>query len=137
MSPICDRNVIGDLQPSSQDSAIPHLNLYLDNILCLCCDGQERPYVCRSETHMREHLRLVHGCQPHRRGQRYKNGIIEAWREQGVARAPVACQMLFKTSSSRRYFPVLAPVPTLSKTSHGTASPADGFSDPDAGVSEV
>jgi hypothetical protein len=45
--------------------------------------------------------------------------------------------MLFKTSSSRRYFPVLAPVPTLSKTSHGTASPADGFSDPDAGVSSV
>ena len=43
LSPICDRNVIRDLQPSSQDPAIPHLHLRLDSILCLCCDDQQRP----------------------------------------------------------------------------------------------
>ncbi|RKK92470.1 hypothetical protein BFJ68_g15881 [Fusarium oxysporum] len=145
LSPICDRNVIRDLQPSSQDPAIPYLSLHLDSILCLCCENQERPYICRSETHMQEHLRLVHERQFHHRGQRYKNGIIEAWQEAGVARAPVACQTLFKSSSNRRYFPVLAPEldsvsasePVLSDISHGPASTADGSGKQDAGASSA
>ncbi|KAJ9419863.1 hypothetical protein FOXG_22190 [Fusarium oxysporum f. sp. lycopersici 4287] len=104
LSPICDRNVVRDLQPSSQGPAIRHLLLHLDSILCLCCEDQKRPYICRSETHMPEHLCLVHRRQSHRRGQRYKNGTIDAWQKEGVARAPVACQALFKSSSNRRYF---------------------------------
>ncbi|KAJ4131223.1 hypothetical protein NW765_017115 [Fusarium oxysporum] len=145
LSPICDRNVIRNLQPSSQDPAIPHLPVHLDNILYLCCEGQKRPYVCRSETHMREHLRLVHGRKSHRRGQRYENGILEAWLKEGVARAPIACQTLFKSSSNRRYFPVLAPEleptsvsePVLSETSHAPASTVGGSGELDPGASSA
>ncbi|EWY79884.1 hypothetical protein FOYG_16949 [Fusarium oxysporum NRRL 32931] len=137
LSPICDRNVIRNLQPSPQDPAIPHLPLHLDNILCLCCEDQKRPYACRSETHMREHLRLVHGRQSYRRGQRYENGILEAWQKEGVACAPAACQTLFKSSSNRRYFPVRAPElePISSGISRAPASIVDGSSEPDAGAS--
>ncbi|KAK2685192.1 hypothetical protein QWA68_016622 [Fusarium oxysporum] len=145
LSPICDRNVIRNLQPSSQDPAISHLPLHLDNILCLCCGDQKRPYVCHSETHMREHLQLVHDRQSHRRGQRYENGILEAWQKEGVACAPVACQTLSKSSSNRRYFPVLAPEleptsvsePTLSEISHAPASTVDGSGELDAGASSA
>jgi hypothetical protein len=49
---------------------------------------------------------------------------MDALQEEGVARAPIACQTLFKVSSNRRFFPILAL--TLLKTpQHGTA---DGFS---------
>ncbi|KAI3571617.1 hypothetical protein IWW34DRAFT_894631 [Fusarium oxysporum f. sp. albedinis] len=94
---------------------------------------------------MREHLRLFHERQFHHRGQRYKNGIIEDWQKAGVARAPVACQTLFKSSSNRRYFPVLAPEldsvsasePVLSDISHGPASTADGSDELHAGASSA
>jgi hypothetical protein len=94
---------------------------------------------------MREHLHLVYGRQSYRRGQRYKNGIIEAWQKEGVARAPVAYQTLFKSSSYRRYFPVLAPElesisvsePILSKISHAPASTADGAGELGAGASSA
>ncbi|KAH7205213.1 hypothetical protein BKA60DRAFT_545469 [Fusarium oxysporum] len=143
LSPICDRNVIRNLQPSLQDPAIPYLPLHLDNILCLCCEDQKRPYACRPETHMREYLRLVHGRQSHRRGQRYENGILEAWQKEGVACAPVACQTLFKSSSNRRYFPVLAPelestsvLESMSSgISHAPASTVDRSGELDAGAS--
>lgn len=129
---ISDRVVLRNLQPSAQDPAIPHLHLYLNGILCLCCDGQKQPYVCRSETHMRQHLRLVHKRQPHRPGHRYKHDIIQTWQEEGVVRAPVACQTLFKASSNRRLFPVLAPV--LLTTLDRTARPANGLDKPDGKV---
>ncbi|WKT54075.1 hypothetical protein QSH57_004659 [Fusarium oxysporum f. sp. vasinfectum] len=94
---------------------------------------------------MREHFRLFHERQFHHRGQRYKNGIIEAWQKAGVARAPVACQTLFKSSSNRRYFPVQAPEldsvsaseSVLSDISHGPASSADGSDELHAGASSL
>ncbi|RBA11796.1 hypothetical protein FPRO05_14233 [Fusarium proliferatum] len=145
LSPIYDRDVIRNLQPSSQDPAIPHLPIHLENVLCLCCEDQKQSYVCRSETHMREHLRFVHGRKSHHRGQRYENGILEAWLKEGVACAPIACQTLFKSSSNRRYFPVLAPEleptsvsePLLSEISHAPASTVGGSGELDAGASSA
>jgi hypothetical protein len=94
---------------------------------------------------MREHFRLVHGRKSHRRGQRYENGILEAWLKEGVARAPIACQTLFKSSSNRRYFPVLAPEleptsvsePLLSEISHAPASTVGGSGELDPGASSA
>jgi hypothetical protein len=51
----------GQLQVPPDTPAIPFLALYHDGFSCRLCPST-RPYVCRTETVLTEHLRQVHQC---------------------------------------------------------------------------
>ncbi|KAI8395802.1 hypothetical protein FOFC_21332 [Fusarium oxysporum] len=58
----------------------------LSGTLCLCYGGHKR------QTHMREHLHLVHGRQPHRCGAKYYGCLAGRRGRAGTNRLPDAIQ---------------------------------------------
>jgi hypothetical protein len=105
--PIQDPKDVAQIQPPLHTPPIPYLTLYNDGICCRLCAG-ERPYICRNEQVMVQHLKAAHRWR-RRKGQQHRL----APRLRDVTWSPIACQT-FHRCNYFRFFPVDtgAPLPS-------------------------
>jgi hypothetical protein len=106
---------IREIQPPGNQPPLQFLKVHRDGILCLLCDRDSLPYICRTADGMRHHLHMFHGLAKRRRGgyRRRPAGQgrcpIERLVDEKVAMAPVACQSFFLGAQYMRYFRVSIP----------------------------
>jgi hypothetical protein len=105
--PIQDPRDVARIQLPLHAPPIPYLALYDDGICCTLCTS-ERPYVCRNERVMLNHLGSAHQWKRKRGWQ----GRCSPQQQQGalkkltqVTYSPIACQT-FHRNNYTRYFPV-------------------------------
>lgn len=97
------------LQPARGIPPIDGLKLHHDGILCRLYDESDRPYICRTWTGMRAHLRKVHNHGPRSQGSNVAGTggqRIAASITAGYIRMPVACQSFFSSTGHTRFFEV-------------------------------